>query len=116
MKAYGTELFSKIDVKRLRILRDLINRRCGQPGNRHLMPGLAARALRIIFECYAAFCPTLACMKLAEVHDLYLPKETVRPLMTRAGLWISRKLRPPRVHLPRLRRACTGELINVLVY
>ena len=34
-------------------------------------------------------------------------------LMTRDGLWIPRKLRPPRVHQPRPRRACTGELIQI---
>lgn len=91
----------------------LVNRRRGQPGNRQLMPGLAERALRIIRERYADFGPTLACEKLAEVHGLYLAKETVRKLMTLAGLWIPRKLRPPRVHQPRLRRACTGELIQI---
>lgn len=69
----------------------LVNRRRGQPGNRQLMPGLAERALRIIRERYADFGPTLACEKLAEVHGLYLAKETVRKLMTQAGLWIPRK-------------------------
>lgn len=54
----------------------LVNRRRGQPGNRQLMPGLAERALRIIRERYADFGPTLACEKLAEVHGLYLAKET----------------------------------------
>ncbi|EAQ8850447.1 ISNCY family transposase [Salmonella enterica] len=91
----------------------LVNRRRGQPGNRQLMPGLAERALRIIRERYADFGPTLACEKLAEVHGLYLAKETVRKLMTQDGLWIPRKLRPPRVHQPRPRRACTGELIQI---
>lgn len=90
----------------------LVNRR-GQPGNRQLMPGLAERALRIIRERYADFGPTLASEKLAEVHGLYLAKETVRKLMTQAGLWIPRKLRPLRVHQPRPRRACTGELIQI---
>lgn len=142
MTAYGTEFFSMNDVNRLRILQDvidrrlttrlaatrleisdrhcrrlleryrehgplsLVNRRRGQPGNRQLMPGLAERALRIIRERYADFGPTLACEKLAEVHGLYLAKETVR------------KLDPPqvaaaRVHQPRPRRACTGELIQI---
>lgn len=91
----------------------LVNRRRGQPGNRQLMPGLAERALRIIRERYADFGPTLACEKLAEIHDLYLAKETVRKLMTRDGLWTPRKLRPPRMHQPRPRRACTGELIQI---
>ncbi|EHC47230.1 hypothetical protein LTSEINV_6412 [Salmonella enterica subsp. enterica serovar Inverness str. R8-3668] len=37
------------------------------------MPGLAERALHIIRERYADFGPTLACEKLAEIHDLYFP-------------------------------------------
>lgn len=77
------------------------------------MPDLAERALRIIRERYADFGLTLACEKLAEVHGLYLAKETVRKLMTQAGLWIPRKLCPPRVHQLRPRRACTGELIQI---
>ncbi len=121
MTAYGTEFFSINDVNRLRILQDvidprlaasrleisdrhcrrlleryrehgplsLVNRRRGQLGNRQLMPGLA------------------------ELHGLYLAKETVRKLMIQAGLWIPRKLRPPRVHQPRPRRACIGELIQI---
>ena len=62
----------------------LVNRRRGQPGNRQLMPGLAERALLIIRERYADFGPTLACEKLAELHGLYLAKETVRKLMIQA--------------------------------
>ncbi len=33
--------------------------------------------------------------------------------MKQVGLWIPRKSRPPRVHQPRPRRACTGELIQI---
>lgn len=78
------------------------------------MQGLAERALRIIRERYAYFGPTLACEKPAEIHGLYLAKEIVHKLITRDGLWIPRKLRPPRVHQPRPRRACTGELIRLM--
>lgn len=77
------------------------------------MPGLTEHVLLIIRERFADFSPTLACEKLAKNHELYLAKETVRKLMTLAGLWIPCKLRPPRVHQPRLRRACTGELIQI---
>jgi hypothetical protein len=37
----------------------------------------------------------------------------VRTLMRAAGLWIPRKERPPRVHQPRNRRACLGELVQI---
>ena len=42
-----------------------------------------------------------------------LAKETVRQLMVRAGLWIPRKIRAPRIQQPRYRRACVGELIQI---
>ena len=66
--------------------------------NRQLLPSLAEWVLRIIRERYADFGPTLACEKFAEIHGLYLAKETVRKLMAQACLWISHKLRAPRVH------------------
>jgi hypothetical protein len=42
-----------------------------------------------------------------------LAKETVRRLQIAVGLWIRRKLRPPKIQQPRLRRACVGELIQI---
>ncbi len=42
-----------------------------------------------------------------------LAKETVRRWMRDAGLWIPRKQRPPKLHQPRNRRACLGELIQI---
>lgn len=89
------------------------NRRRGMRGNHQLQSGIAELALSIIRERYADFGPTLACEKLAELHDLVLAKETVRRLMTQSGLWIPRKLRAPKIHQPRYRRACTGELVQI---
>lgn len=91
----------------------LANRRRGLRGNRQLLPGLAELAMGIIRDNYADFGPTLACEKLAELHDVVLAKETVRQLMVRAGLWIPRKMRAPRIQQPRYRRACFGELIQI---
>ncbi|WP_322091844.1 ISNCY family transposase [Paraburkholderia bannensis] len=87
--------------------------RRGRPGNRKLDEGLALRALTIIRERYADFGPTLAREKLAECHGIQLAKETVRKLMTHAGLWVPRAQRPPKVYQPRARRACLGELIQI---
>ncbi|RQS76992.1 ISNCY family transposase [Burkholderia sp. Bp8963] len=87
--------------------------RRGRPGNRKLDDGLALRALTVIRERYADFGPTLACEKLWECHGIRLAKETVRKLMTEAGLWIPRRQRPPKVYQPRARRACLGELIQI---
>ena len=91
----------------------LASRKRGTPGNRKLDEGLALRALTIIRERYADFGPTLACEKLRECHGLVLSKETVRHLMTDGGLWVPRSQRPPRIHQPRARRACFGELVQI---
>jgi hypothetical protein len=50
--------------------------------------------LSIIRDRYADFGSTLACEKLRECHGIRLAKETVRKLMTHAGLWIPRRQRP----------------------
>ncbi|VWB91462.1 integrase [Burkholderia lata] len=91
----------------------LASRKRGRSGNRRLDEDLARRALEIIRERYADFGPTLACEKLWECHGIRLAKETVRKLMTDAGLWVPRRQRPPKVYQPRARRACLGELIQI---
>nr|WP_249191095.1 ISNCY family transposase [Burkholderia cenocepacia] len=91
----------------------LISQRRGHASNHQLPEDLAHRALSLIRERYADFGPTLACEKLWECHGLQLSKETVRRLMTDAGLWIPRRQRPPKVYQPRARRACLGELIQI---
>jgi transposase len=91
----------------------LASRKRGRQGNRRLDESLAQRALAIIRDRYADFGPTLAREKLYECHGIRLAKETVRRLMTDAGLWIPRKQRPPKVYQPRARRACYGELLQI---
>ncbi|VBB16482.1 integrase (pseudogene) [Burkholderia stabilis] len=75
----------------------LVSGHRSKPGNRRLDPGAADRALSIIRDRYADFGPTLACEKLWECHGIRLAKETVRKLMTEAGLWIPRRQRPSMV-------------------
>jgi hypothetical protein len=91
----------------------LISRQRGQPGHRQLSDGISDVALSIIRDRYPDFGPTLACEKLRERHGISLAKETVRKLMTEAGLWIPRKQRPPSIYQPRNRRSCVGELIQI---
>lgn len=91
----------------------LINGRVGRAGNNQLTPGLEARVRGLIRDTYADFGPTLAYEKLRERHGIDLAKETVRRIMIDAGFWVPRKLRPPKVHQPRHRRACLGELIQI---
>ena len=89
------------------------NQSRGRTGNRLLPTSLTDLALSIIRERYCDFGPTLAREKLEEIHGLVLGKETIRRLMIKAGLWIPRRQRPPKIHQPRYRRPCTGELIQI---
>lgn len=89
------------------------NQSRGRTGNRLLPASLTDQALSIIREQYRDFGPTLAREKLEEVHGLVLGKETIRRLMIKAGLWIPRRQRAPKIHQPRYRRPCTGELIQI---
>jgi len=93
--------------------RGLVSRRRAKPSNNRLDAVTAKRALAIIRDCYADFGPTLACEKLYECHGIRLAKETVRRLMTDAGLWVPRAQRPPKVYQPRARRSCLGQLVQI---
>uniref|UniRef100_UPI003F49A035 ISNCY family transposase n=1 Tax=Cupriavidus yeoncheonensis TaxID=1462994 RepID=UPI003F49A035 len=89
------------------------SRKRGRDSNRQLPPGLEARVRGLIRDSYADFGPTLAAEKLRERHGIDLATETVRRIMIDAGFWVPRKLRPPKVHQPRNRRACLGELVQI---
>ncbi len=91
----------------------LVSLRRGRRSNHQLADGVAERAVGLIRERYADFGPTLACEKLREVHGLALAKETVRGLMIAAGLWTPRRQREAKIHQPRNRRTCRGELIQI---
>ena len=91
----------------------LVSRRRGRSSNHQLPVNLVAQAMALIRERYADFGPTLACEKLRECHGLTLSKETVRHLMSDAGLWVPRRQRPPKIYQPRSRRSCLGELVQI---
>lgn len=91
----------------------LISKRRNRPSNNRLDAGLEEQVLRILRESYSDFGPTLAAEKLEARHRIVLAKETVRRLQIGAGLWIPRKLRPPKIQQPRARRACIGELVQI---
>lgn len=91
----------------------LTSRQRGRTGNRQLAPGLTNIVLTIIRDRYADFGPTLACEKLREIHGIVVGKETVRRLMSEAGLWVPRRQRTAKIYQPRNRRHCIGELIQI---
>src|SRR5882757_5624733 len=91
----------------------LISKRRGCPSNRRKPVELRDKALAIIRERYGDFGPTLAAEKLREVHGIALGRETLRLWLIAAGIWADRKQRRKRVHQPRHRRECVGELVQI---
>src|SRR6202022_1768807 len=91
----------------------LISRKRGGPSNRALGSVFRETVLAIVRERYADFGPTLAAEKLSELHGLDLGVETLRQWMIDAGLWVRRTDRLKRIHQPRARRDCLGELVQI---
>ena len=91
----------------------LVSKRRGRPSNHQLDLDLKARALALLQERYPDFGPTLAHEKLSELHNLSLSVETVRQLMTTAGLWQPRRAKKVVLHPLRQRRPRRGELVQI---
>jgi hypothetical protein len=91
----------------------LISKRRGKPSNRAHGAAFRQTCLAIVRERYEDFGPTLAAEKLADVHGLPIGVETLRQWMIEDGIWVRRRDRIKRVHQPRHRRDCLGELVQV---
>ena len=91
----------------------LVSKKRGRPSNRRLPDGLREHALSLVLAHYVDFGPTLAAEKLRERHDLDVSVETLRRWMVEAEIWVPRSRRNRRVHQPRHRRSCVGELIQI---
>lgn len=91
----------------------LVSKKRGRTSNRCLPPETRAKALELIRGHYHDFGPTLAQEKLGERHELVVSVETLRKWMTEDGIWTPRQRRRGRVHQPRARRPCRGELIQI---
>ena len=110
---------SSRQVKRLcRRLREdgaagLISKRRGAPSNRRIEPAQREHFVGLVRERYADFGPELAREYLARDHSFGYSTETLRGWMIQAGLWKAKQRRAKRVHSPRERRACVGELVQI---
>ena len=91
----------------------LISKKRGRPSNRKTAAAVRAAALWIVRHNYADFGPTLAAEKLAGEHGFSFSSETLRKWMIADGLWLDRKQRQKRIHQPRSRRDCVGELVQI---
>jgi len=98
---------------RLEGARGLVSKKRGRASNRRLPDALRERALGLIRSRYIDFGPTLAAEKLREIHGVVVSVETLRRWMIDAELWVPRSQRARRVHQPRHRRSCIGELVQI---
>src|ERR1700757_1171371 len=107
------QVFRLLKVYRAEGATGLISKRRGRRSNRRKPEVLRQAALALIRERYWDFGPTLVAEKLQEVHGIRLGRETLRLWMIEAELWVDRKQRRKRVHQPRSRRDCVGELVQI---
>jgi transposase len=91
----------------------LISKKRSRPSNRKTAAAMRAAALWIVRHNYADFGPTFAAEKLAGEHGFSFSSETLRKWMIADGLWLDRKQRQKRIHQPRSRRDCVGELVQI---
>lgn len=93
--------------------RGLVSQKRGHASNRKLPTKLRERAVVLVQSRYSDFGPTLAAEKLRELHGVFVSVETLRRWMIAEKLWVPRSQRSRRVHQPRHRRSCVGELIQI---
>ena len=91
----------------------LISKRRGAPSNRRIAAEVREHTLGLVRQHYADFGPELAREYLASEHGVAYNTETLRGWMIAAGLWKPKTRRARRVHPPRPRRDCLGELVQI---
>ena len=106
------QVFRLLKAYRIEGPTGLISKRRGRRSNRRKLEALRRAVLTIFRQWYWDFGPTLAAEKLREDHGIAVGRETLRHWMIEAGLWRDRKQRK-RIHQPRPRRDCVGELVQV---
>ena len=91
----------------------LVWRRRGRPSNRRVAAPQREHYLGLVRQHYADFGPLLAHEYLQREHGFAWSVETLRGWMVRGGLWQPKRRRAERVHSPRARRECLGELVQI---
>src|SRR5665647_2351800 len=90
-----------------------VSKRWGVPSNRRISQSTRDKFVGVVREHYGDFGPTLACEYLVEQHGYTGSAETLRGWMIEAGLWKAKRSRVRRIHSPRERRSCLGELVQI---
>ena len=90
-----------------------VSKRWGVPSNRQISQAVRDQFVGLVRDHYSDFGPTLACEYLAAQHGYTGSAETLRTWMIGAGLWKAKRTRVRRIHSPRTRRNCAGELVQI---
>jgi transposase len=85
----------------------------GRPSNRRISPEQREHFVGLVRRSYADFGPQLAHEYLKRDHSFEWSVETLRGWMLQANLWQAKRRRAQRVHPPRPRRDCLGELVQI---
>ncbi len=85
----------------------------GKASNRRIADSQREHYVALVRERYGDFGPELACQYLQSKHAFPYSTETLRGWMAQAGLWQPKARKAPRMHPPRQRRACRGELVQI---
>jgi hypothetical protein len=78
----------------------LVSRKRGRVGNRKLPAAVEARVVELSRRFYQEMGPTLVRDKLAERHGIKLAKETIRKILSKAGLWSGSRGHDPKHRSP----------------
>ena len=91
----------------------LVSRKRGRPSNRRISPAQREHFVGLVRSHYADFGPLLTHEYLKREHGFRWSVETLRGWMLQANLWQAKRRRAQRVHHPRPRRECLGELVQI---
>ena len=115
----ATSILTNTEIKRLVVryraegAAGLVSRHRGRRPNNQIADALRQEILDLVRSRYADFGPTLACEKLAKLHDHKISVETLRQWMVADDLWKPKARKQARIHQRRPRRPCRGELVQI---
>ena len=91
----------------------IVSKHRGAPSNRRIAQCERDKFVGIVHQHYADFGPSLAAEYLREQHGYTHSAETLRGWMMADGLWRAKRTKVRRIHSPRQRRSCLGELVQI---
>jgi transposase len=92
---------------------DLQSARRGQPAFNRIPESVKQKIIQLAQNTYSDFGPTFMAEKLSERDGIKIGKETLRKMLSAAGIWKSKSAKKISVHQSRERRTCFGEMVQI---